>query len=140
MAARLDLAPTSRITKPTVLIAVTARVAAHAWTAAAASCTATVALVSRTRVSISLRAALAAAMHDLSAGWLASPAPNGLTAHGNRFGLFTRFGHKGIKHLHRNVLLGEALNRLHETFFVQAHQADGLPSAPARPVRPMRCT
>jgi hypothetical protein len=57
------------------------------------------------------------------ATWRATRAtPQGLTAHGNRLGLFTRFWTKAFQNLNRNFLLGKALDFHHEAFFVQAHQ------------------
>ena len=63
--------------------------------------------------------------HHIAARRFACTTPNGLAAHGNRLGLFTGFGHEAFDDLNRNVLLCVALNGLHETFFVQAHQVDG---------------
>ncbi len=63
--------------------------------------------------------------HHFAARRLASTAPDGLTTHGNGFGLFTGFGHELGEDLYRNLLFGELLDRHHEAFFVQAHQAHG---------------
>src|SRR5690606_17490404 len=62
--------------------------------------------------------------HHVAAGWLASAAPDGLAAHGDGLGLFAGFGHELREDLHRNLLLGEALDVHHETFFVKAHEVD----------------
>jgi hypothetical protein len=56
--------------------------------------------------------------HHVTARRLACAAPNGLAAHGNWLGLLTGFGHEVLEDLDRDVLLGVALNGLHETFFV----------------------
>ena len=61
-------------------------------------------------------------LHHIAAWWLASAAPDGLAAHGNGFTFFTWFGTKAFDHLHFDVLLGEALDVLHEAFFIQTHQ------------------
>ena len=45
-------------------------------------------------------------------------------------GFFTLFRAKVGQHLHGDFLLGEAFDFHHETFFVQAHQADGVAFAP----------
>ena len=45
-----------------------------------------------------------------------------MATHGNGLGFFTRLRHEAFNNLHRNVLLGEALNVLHEAFLIQAHQ------------------
>ena len=64
-------------------------------------------------------------LHHVAAWGLACAAPNGLAAHGDGLCLFTGFGRKALYHDHFNVLLGKALNVLHEAFFVQADQVDG---------------
>ena len=61
-------------------------------------------------------------LHHIAAWRLASATPNGLATHGNGLGFFTWLGHEAFNNLHRNVLLGEALNVLHEAFLIQAHQ------------------
>jgi hypothetical protein len=48
-----------------------------------------------------------------------------LTTHGNGLSPFAWLGAKAFQNLDRNFLLGEAFDFHHETFFVQAHQADG---------------
>ena len=61
-------------------------------------------------------------LHHITAGRLASAAPDGLAAHGDGFTFFTGLRTKTINDLDFNVLLGEALNVLHEAFFIQTHQ------------------
>ncbi len=56
--------------------------------------------------------------HHIAARWLAGTAPEGLAAHGDGFGFFVGFGHELGEDLHRNLLLGELLDRHHEAFFV----------------------
>ena len=68
-------------------------------------------------------------LHHVTAGWLAGATPDGLPTHGNGLGLFSRLRHEAVNDLDRDILLGEALYVLHETFFIQAHQID------CRPVR-----
>ena len=48
-----------------------------------------------------------------------------MAAHGNGFAFFTWLGAKAFHHFDFNRLFGEALDVLHEAFFVQAHQVDG---------------
>jgi hypothetical protein len=64
-------------------------------------------------------------LHHIAAWWFASAAPDGLATHGNGFTLLAGLRTKTVDDLHRNVLLGKALNVLHEAFFIQAHQVDG---------------
>jgi hypothetical protein len=65
-------------------------------------------------------------LHDFAAWRLACAAPNRLATHRNRLALFSWLGRK-IWHGHAlNALLGKALNRFKETFFIQADQADRL--------------
>ena len=64
---------------------------------------------------------LGGSLHHVAARRLACATPNGLATHGDRLALFTRLGAKTFDDLHRNILLGEALDVLHEAFFVQAH-------------------
>jgi hypothetical protein len=45
-----------------------------------------------------------------------------LATHGDGFTHFAWLWTKTVHNLHGNVLLGEALDVLHEAFFVQAHQ------------------
>ncbi|OIQ72098.1 hypothetical protein GALL_462810 [mine drainage metagenome] len=65
-------------------------------------------------------------LHHLAARWFAGSAPDGLATHGDGFSFFTGLGHEFFDDLYRNILLGEAFNGLHETFFVKAHKVDGL--------------
>lgn len=60
-------------------------------------------------------------LHHVAAWWLTSATPNGLATHGDGLGFFTGLGHEAFNDLHGNVLLGEALDGLHEAFFVQAN-------------------
>jgi hypothetical protein len=60
-------------------------------------------------------------LHHIAAWRLASATPNGLATHGNGFGFFTWLRHEAFNDLHRNILLGEALNVLHEAFLIQTH-------------------
>jgi hypothetical protein len=53
-----------------------------------------------------------------------------LSTHGNGLGFFAWLGAKAFQNLDRNFLLGEAFDFHHETFFVQAHQADGFATGP----------
>ena len=64
-------------------------------------------------------------LHHVAAWRFACTTPYGLTAHGNGLALFAVFWPEAFDDLNRNVLLGIALNVLHEAFFVQAHQVDG---------------
>ena len=64
-------------------------------------------------------------LHHFAAWRLAKTAPDRLATHGQRLGALAGVGFK-TGHLHDfNVLLGKALDVLHEAFFVQADQADG---------------
>ena len=64
-------------------------------------------------------------LHHIAAWWFACATPNGLAAHSDGFTHFALFGPKTFDDLHRNVLLGKALDVLHEAFFIQTHQVDG---------------
>ena len=68
---------------------------------------------------------LGGCLHHITAWRPSSPTPDGLPAHGDRFCLFAVFRAKAFEHLHRDFLLGEALDFHHEAFFVHADQADG---------------
>ena len=61
-------------------------------------------------------------LHHIAAWRLARATPNGLAAHSDGFTHFALFGPKTFDDLYRDVLLGKALDVLHEAFFVQAHQ------------------
>ena len=63
--------------------------------------------------------------HHVTAGRSAGAAPDRLATHGDGFGHFSGLRHKALDDLDCNFLFGEAFNRLHEPFFVQAHQVDG---------------
>ena len=63
-------------------------------------------------------------LHDIAARWATGAAPQSLTAHGNGFGFLAWLRAKAFQDLNWNFLLGEAFDFHHETFFVQAHQAD----------------
>ena len=56
--------------------------------------------------------------HDFATGWFAQAAPQGLTAHGNGFGLFAFFGAKAFDDDHGHLLVGENFNVTHEALFV----------------------
>src|SRR6185436_18471 len=64
-------------------------------------------------------------LHHFAARRFAQTSPDGLAAHGNRFGALAGLGREAFDHLRGNPLLGEALDLLHEAFLIQAHQADG---------------
>src|SRR5690606_21174869 len=64
--------------------------------------------------------------HHLAAGRAAGTAPQRLAAHGDGLGPLALVGAEALDHLHGDLLLGEALDLLHEAFLVQAHQAHGL--------------
>ena len=64
-------------------------------------------------------------LHDFAAWRFAQTAPDGLAAHGQRLSALAGVGFKAGHHHDFDVLLGKALDVLHEAFFVQAHQADG---------------
>jgi hypothetical protein len=59
-------------------------------------------------------------LHHVATGRLASAAPNGLAAHGDRLGAFAFVGAKAVDDAHRNRLLGKALDVHHEALFVHA--------------------
>jgi hypothetical protein len=61
---------------------------------------------------------LGCGLHHVTAWWLAEAAPNRLATHGQRLGTFAGIGFKAGHHHHVNVLLGEALDVLHEAFFI----------------------
>src|SRR6185312_2564872 len=69
---------------------------------------------------------LGGGLHDVAARRFAGAAPDGLAAHGNRLGLFAGLRHEALDDLHGDLLFGEALDVLHEAFFVQANEAHGL--------------
>src|SRR5260370_255664 len=73
-----------------------------------------------------LARSLGGGLHDVPAGRLARAAPDGLAAHGDGFGHFAFFRAEAFEHLHRDFLLGEALDVHHEAFLVHADQADGV--------------
>jgi hypothetical protein len=64
-------------------------------------------------------------LHHITAGWTACTAPQSLTTHCNRLRPLAWFRSKAFQNLDWNFLFGEALDFHHETFFIQAHQADG---------------
>ena len=63
-------------------------------------------------------------LHDITAWRTACTTPQSLSTHGNRFCFFTWLRAKAFQNLHWNFLFGEALDFHHETFFIQANQAD----------------
>ena len=63
--------------------------------------------------------------HHLTARRLAQATPDGLPPHGDGLGLFARFRAEAVDDPDFDVLLGEALDVLHETFLIQADQAEG---------------
>ena len=63
-------------------------------------------------------------MHDIAAWRLAGAAPDRLATHGNGLTFFAWLRTKPFNDFYFYVLLGEALNVLHEALFVQAHQID----------------
>ena len=65
---------------------------------------------------------LGSGLHHVAAWRFAQTAPNCLTAHGQRLGSLAGFGFKSRHHDDFNVLFGEALDVLHEAFFVQTNQ------------------
>ena len=65
---------------------------------------------------------LGGCLHHIAAGRLAGAAPDGLAAHGNGLCAFAWLGRKALDHFDLNLLLGEALDVLHEAFFIQTHQ------------------
>jgi hypothetical protein len=63
--------------------------------------------------------------HHVTAWGLADTAPQGLTAHGDGFGLFVSvWAEVGHRH-HRHLLFGKDFDVAHETLFIQRHQAHG---------------
>ncbi|MES2954911.1 MAG: hypothetical protein V4711_05600, partial [Pseudomonadota bacterium] len=60
---------------------------------------------------------LGGGLHHVTAWRLANAAPDGLAAHGQRLGFFAGFGFKTGHGDFFDVLLGEALDVLHEAFF-----------------------
>ena len=64
-------------------------------------------------------------LHHIAAWRLACTTPDGLTTHGDGLTLFAWLWAKTVDDLDGNVLLGKALDVLHEAFFIQAHQVDG---------------
>ena len=61
--------------------------------------------------------------HHLAARRAAQAAPQRLAAHGDGLGALAFLGAKAVQHAHGNLLLGEALDLVHEAFLVHAHQA-----------------
>jgi hypothetical protein len=59
--------------------------------------------------------------HHIAARWLAGAAPDGLATHGDGFSALAGFGAKAFDDFDFDALLGEALDVLHEAFFVHAH-------------------
>jgi hypothetical protein len=72
-------------------------------------------------------------LHDITARWFACAAPDGLAPHGDGFGAFAGFRAKTFQEFDFDVLLGEALDVLHEAFFVQTHQVHGCAIGPGSP-------
>src|SRR5690606_20509879 len=77
-----------------------------------------------------LACGLGGRLHDLAAGRATGAAPDGLAAHGDGLGLLAFVGAEALDHLHRDLLLGEALDLHHEAFLVHADQAHGVALAP----------
>ncbi|MNS67590.1 hypothetical protein D3C72_1008450 [compost metagenome] len=69
---------------------------------------------------------LGGCLHDFAARRTAGAAPDRLATHGDRLGALAFFRTEALDLLHRDRLLREAFDFLHEAFFVQAHEAHGL--------------
>ena len=68
---------------------------------------------------------LGSRLHHITTWGFASATPDGLATHGDGFALFAWLRAETVNHLNGNGLFGEALDVLHEAFFVQADQVDG---------------
>src|SRR5690606_15803627 len=62
-------------------------------------------------------------LHHVAARRLAGAAPDGLAAHGDGLGALAFLGAEALDDLDGDLLLGEALDVLHEAFLVEAYQA-----------------
>jgi len=67
---------------------------------------------------------LGSGLHYVAAGRLARSAPDGLAPHSNGFCALAFFRFESGHHFDFNGLFREALDVLHEAFFVQTHQVD----------------
>ena len=122
-------AAASAVTSALSISATTAATARTATIAAsvAASTTSTAAAIAATAIAHALQHFCASSFggchHHIAAWWLAGATPDGLTAHGNRFGALSWLRSESVDQNHFNILFGETLNVLHEAFFIQANQA-----------------
>ena len=98
-----------------------ARARARATAAASASAGTFALAVAHARQHFGARR-LGRRLHHIPARGFAGTAPDGLASHGDGLGFFAGFGHEAFNNLHGDVLLGVALDVLHEAFFVQTNQ------------------
>ena len=118
----------ARPTVSTVTCVATGGLATPATTTVAATTTASAATVGALVFTHTLQhlgaGCLGGGLHDVAAGGLARTTPDGLATHGDGFALFAGLWTKTFDDFYFNVLFREALDVLHEAFFVQAHQID----------------